>query len=128
VSPLILVVDDEDDFATTCARLLGREGWQVVTVRTSAAARRVLSVSPPPDLAIVDRHLPDGDGLDVLRVARAAGTPVIVVTAYAPRQTSRRSLDEGAAAFLGKPFSTQQLLQAVHDVVGTPPPASPPAS
>jgi len=127
MSPLILVVDDEDDLATTCARLLGREGWQVITVKTSAAARRALSMTPAPDLAIVDRHLPDGDGLEVLRVAREAGTPVIVVTAYAPRRTRRLSLDEGAAAFLSKPFSTQQLLQAVHAVVG-PPPTPPPAT
>jgi DNA-binding response OmpR family regulator len=124
MTSVILVVDDEDDLATTCARLLGREGWRVVTVRTRAAAHHALSTPPRPALAIVDRYLPDGDGLDVLPAARSAGTPVIVVTAYAPAPTRRLSLEGGAAGFLCKPFSTRELLTLVHDIVGRPPAAA----
>jgi DNA-binding response OmpR family regulator len=117
---VVLVVDDEDDLAVTCARLLQREGWQVVTVSSRAAALDVIGTAPRPALAIVDRYLPDGDGLDVLPTARAAGTPVIVVTAYWPGYTRPLALAEGATAFLAKPFSTRELLTLVHDIAGRP--------
>jgi len=122
MSRVVLVVDDEGDLAVTCARLLEREGWQVATAGTRAAALDVLGTPPRPALAIVDRYLPDGDGLDVLPAARVAGTPVIVVTAYAPTRTRRLSLAGGAAAFLGKPFSAGQLLTLVREVAGSPDP------
>ena len=114
----ILVVDDERDLAVTCARLLSRRGWRVMTTGTREEALAALIGDPRPSLAIVDRQLPDGDGLDVLRAARAAGTPVIMVTAYGSAATRRLALDEGAAGFLAKPFSSHDLLALVHNLVG----------
>ena len=114
----ILVVDDERDLATTYERLLRRQGWPVVTVGTREAALAALAGDPRPVLAIVDRQLPDGDGLDVLRAALAAGTPVIMVTGYGAAATRRLTLDEGAAGFLAKPFSSHDLLELVRRIVG----------
>lgn len=74
--------------------------------------------SAPPVLAIVDRQLPDGDGVDVLRAALAVNTPVIVVTGYGSAATRRLALDEGAAGFLAKPFSAPDLLQLVREIIG----------
>ncbi|TMQ27903.1 MAG: response regulator transcription factor [Candidatus Rokuibacteriota bacterium] len=121
MSSPILVVEDEQDLASTCARLLERERWRVVTVGTRAAALAALAGDPRPALAIVDRYLPDGDGLDVLVAGRAAGVPVIVVTAYAPGRTRGLSLEGGATAFLSKPFSTRQLLGVVRGILGEAP-------
>ena len=80
MSRTILVVDDEPDLATTCERLLRRRGWNVVTAGSRATALAALTRAPRPVLAIVDRQLPDGDGLDILRAAQAITTPVIMVT------------------------------------------------
>ena len=114
----ILVVDDERDLAATCQRLLSRRGWPVVTADSREAALTVLARIPRPVLAIVDRQLPDGDGLDVLRAALAVGTPVIMVTGYGSPATRRLALDEGAVGFLAKPFSTHDLLELVRRIVG----------
>ncbi len=114
----ILVVDDERDLAATCQRLLSRRGWNVVTAGTREAALTVLARASRPALAIVDRQLPDGAGLDVLRAARAIDTPVIMVTGYGSAATRRLALDEGAVGFLAKPFSTQDLLELVRRIVG----------
>ena len=54
--------------------------------------------APRPVLAIVDRQLPDGDGLDVLSAALAITTPVIMVTGYGSATTRRLALEEGASA------------------------------
>jgi DNA-binding response OmpR family regulator len=114
----ILVVDDERDLAETCERLLSRRGWKVTIAGNLEAALTMLARHPPPVLAIVDRQLPDGDGVDVLRAALAVKTPVIVVTGYGSGATRRLALDEGAAGFLAKPFSAQDLLQLVREIVG----------
>jgi DNA-binding response OmpR family regulator len=114
----ILVVDDERDLATTCERLLRRRGWNVVIAGSRETALTALARTPRPVLAIVDRQLPDGDGLDVLRAAVAIDTPVIMVTGYGSAATRRLVLDEGAAGFLAKPFSSHDLLELVRRIVG----------
>jgi DNA-binding response OmpR family regulator len=125
VSPTILVVDDEPDLATTCERLLRRRGWHVVTAGSREAALAALTRAPRPVLAIVDRQLPDGDGLDILRAALAITTPVIMVTGYGSATTRRLALGEGASGFLAKPYSASDLLELVRGIVGD---ASGPAS
>lgn len=129
----MLVVDDEHDLAATCQRLLHRRGWVAVIACSRQAALEVLAHSPRPELAIVDRQLPDGYGLEVLRAAVVVGTPVIMVTGYGSAATRRLALEEGAAGFLAKPFTAQELndlVDRVHgDAVGQNggPPKPPPA-
>jgi DNA-binding response OmpR family regulator len=117
----ILLVEDETDLASACERLLRRLGWRVVTVGTRDEALLALAGQPRPVLAIIDRQLPDGDGLDVLRAAVALGTPVIMVTGYGSAATRRLTLEEGAAGFLAKPFSSHELLALVRAVAGSAP-------
>lgn len=114
----ILVVDDERDLAETYERLLSRRGWNVTIAGSREAALTMLANHPRPVLAIVDRQLPDGDGVDVLRAALAVDTPVIVVTGYGSGATRRLTLEEGAAGFLAKPFSGHDLLDLVRGIVG----------
>ena len=114
----ILVVDDERDLAATCERLLNRRGWNVAIAGSREAALTMLARHPRPVLAIVDRQLPDGDGVDILRAALAVATPVIVVTGYGSGATRRLALEEGAAGFLAKPFSAHDLLELVQEIVG----------
>lgn len=127
----ILVVEDEFDLATTCQRLLNRHGWGVAIAGRAGEAMSCLTQLPLPVLAIIDRQLPDGDGLAVLRQALAIGIPVIMVTGFGSATARRVAMDEGAAGFLAKPFSTQDLLQLVRSIVGDAPgpptaPAIPP--
>jgi DNA-binding response OmpR family regulator len=114
----ILVVDDEHDLAATCQRFLSRRGWNVVIAGSREAALAALRRSPRPTLAIVDRQLPDGDGLDVLRAAVALSTPTILVTGYGSAATRQLALDEGAAGFLAKPYSMHDLLELIRRTVG----------
>ena len=112
----ILVVEDEADLAVTYDRLLRREGFRVVTAASRGEGLKALE-SAPPALVIADLRLPDGDGLDILRAARARDpqVPVIVVTAFASRAARDAALASGASAFLSKPFPASALLRLVHD-------------
>jgi two-component system response regulator PrrA len=110
----VLVVDDEADFLATYERLLRREGYEVVTVTSRAAGLAALA-GELPHLVISDLRLPDGDGLDVVRAARAARdpVPVIVITGYPSDETRRAAFAAGATTFLAKPFAAAVLLAAI---------------
>lgn len=114
----VLVVDDEADFLATYERLLRRQGYEVVTATSRAAALAVLA-GEPPHLVISDLRLPDGDGLDVVRAACGARepVPVIVVTGYPSDETRRAALAAGATTFLAKPFAAAVLLAAIRSSV-----------
>lgn len=115
----VLVVDDEGDFLATYERLLRRAGYEVLTARSRAAGLTAMADGHP-HLVISDLRLPDGDGLDLVRAARAASDPpaVIVVTGYPSAEIRQAALRAGAAAFLAKPFAAAALLAAIHAGLG----------
>jgi DNA-binding response OmpR family regulator len=117
----VLVVDDEADFLATYDRLLRRQGYRTITAATLQAALAALDRERP-DLIIADLRLSDGDGLDVVRAARARlrPPPVIVVTGFASGESRRQALDVGATAYLAKPFSTSALVSLVRETLGPP--------
>jgi DNA-binding response OmpR family regulator len=117
-SARVLVVEDEADFLATYERLLGRQGYQVITAMSRAgglAAVRAATGDHRLDLVICDLRLPDGDGLDVVRAARGMAEPpsVIVITGYPSDETRRAAAAAGAVAFFAKPFAAAALLAAV---------------
>ena len=123
----ILIVDDEADLAATCARLLRRRGYDVVAAASREKGLAALE-SDPHDLVVADLRLPDGDGLDILRTARALSSsrPVIVITGFASDRTRQEAFAAGAAAFLSKPFSLVEFADLVERLLNTGPPASAP--
>jgi PAS domain S-box-containing protein len=93
-----------------------------------------LAAEHQPDLILLDLHLPDMRGDEVLRRLKAspttAGIPVVVLTADARPGLVNRLLNQGARAFLTKPLSVQNLLGLLDTIAdeqqraGTPPPRS----
>ena len=73
----------------------------------------------PPDLLITDLRLPDGDGLALVRAARALPTPapVIVVSGFAFGASREAAARAGATAILGKPFSTDEFMRLVRAIL-----------
>lgn len=114
----VLAVDDELDLLETYNRLLRRQGYRVVRATNRAEAMRALETEVP-TLIVADMRLPDGNGLDVVRAARATAKPptVIVVTGFASEATRREAMAAGAAAFVAKPFSAAAFLDLVKKLV-----------
>jgi len=115
----VLVVEDEADLVATYERLLRRHGYRVVSARSREAGLAALKEEPP-NLLIADLRLPDGDGLDVVRAARALliPTPVIVVSGFASNESRNAALAAGASAVLAKPFSTDAFTKLIQSVLG----------
>jgi len=77
-----LIVEDTPDIATLVSQTLRNSGWSTDCVETGKAAKS-RAVDPTIALIIMDRMLPDSDGLDIVEQLRAEGidTPVLVLTA-----------------------------------------------
>jgi DNA-binding response OmpR family regulator len=110
----ILVLEDEPGIASLLQRGLSEEGHAVRVVGTVHDARRAL-VDDNPELLIVDRMLPDGDGLELVRGLRKAGDqrPTIVLTARDRVDERVEGLYGGADDYLTKPFAFDELLARI---------------
>ncbi len=107
----VLLVEDDARLAEMLGRLLEAEGYAVTTVRDGRAALRRLATAPV-DVVVLDRGLPDGDGLGVVATMRRSGrsTPVLVLTALGTVADRVSGLDAGAEDYLVKPFAVDELL------------------
>lgn len=112
----ILVVEDQAPTADLILEVLRSEGYDVQTVDTLAKARARLKKTPP-ELLILDRNLPDGDGVDLLAELRAdskLGTlPIIILTAKKDVSDKVTGLRTGADDYVAKPFNTEELVARV---------------
>jgi PAS domain S-box-containing protein len=122
--PAVLVCEDDPDVATILAEILRKEGMRAETVTSARAARAALEAVRF-DVAIVDLHLPDGDGLEFITELRSRqGTralPVIVVTARARGKSEAAVVSTlQLADWLQKPIDPQRLLDAIRNVLAHP--------
>ncbi|WP_448136325.1 hybrid sensor histidine kinase/response regulator [Stenotrophomonas rhizophila] len=110
----VLLVEDEPLVADVHAALLTAGGATVVTAAHALAALGELAVAPF-DVVLLDLDLPGVDGWQLLDMLRAQGcpAPVVVLTARRDPDLARRSAAAGAAGWLHKPASGEQLLAAV---------------
>jgi two-component system, NtrC family, response regulator AtoC len=116
--PSVLVVDDERLFRVLAEEALSSEGFDVRTAQSLSKARLELDRSAP-DVMILDRRLPDGDGIDFLREMRAHDySPlVIVVTAYGDVDNAVAALHAGAVDYLAKPVQVTDLVVKLRKVL-----------
>ena len=114
----ILVVEDEPKIAGFLRRGLEDEGHRVDVTTDLAAARLALELTPF-DLILLDRMLPDGDGLSLVRELRRRDdrTPTLCLTARDRVEERVEGLYGGADDYLVKPFSFDELLARIAAVV-----------
>jgi DNA-binding NtrC family response regulator len=105
---LTLIVDDDADAAEMLACQLAQRGHAVVTAHSLRDARRQMAVQPP-ELVLLDLRLPDGHGLALFDEPAMADACVVLMTGYATLDTSIQALRLGAADYLIKPVTAEQL-------------------
>lgn len=114
----LLLVEDEIEMARALLVILVQHRYVVDHIQTIEDAREAIR-SKVHDAVILDRHLPDGDGLTFLREMRDAGntTPVIVLTARNAATDRVLGLNDGADDYLGKPFLADELVARLRAIV-----------
>ncbi|MBI4051382.1 MAG: response regulator transcription factor [Elusimicrobia bacterium] len=112
----ILVVEDEEVTSNLLKEILERENYKVLLAPTAFRARGLLSKNSP-DLIILDRRLPDQDGLELCKEIRqrdkGKGVPVLFLTAKKSIADKVTGLSLGGDDYLVKPFDAQELLARV---------------
>ena len=116
MSRRVLVCDDEPQILRALRVVLREAGFDVVPAETAQEALDRAAVQPP-DAAILDLVLPDGDGIAVCRELREwSRMPILVLSAVGDEEEKVRALEAGADDYIVKPFSPRELvarLQAV---------------
>ncbi len=109
--PTILIAEDDAEILKALERILGYEGYGVITVSDGAAALEAIN-DKRPDLIILDVMMPFVDGIGVCRRIRQRGdrTPVLMLTARDAVSDRVAGLDAGADDYLPKPFDLDELL------------------
>ena len=115
----VLLVDDDRSFSALAQAALAREGWSVRLARSLHEARAALDAESP-DAVVLDRRLPDGDGLEFLSSVRTLipDAPVLMVTAHGDIQSAVDAIRAGAADYVAKPVELADLVLRVRRALG----------
>ena len=106
----ILVCDDEPQILRALKVILREAGFEAVPAETAEEALDRVAVHPP-DGAIIDLVLPDGDGVEVCRQIRGwSQMPIIVLSAVGDEDAKVRALEAGADDYVTKPFGSRELV------------------
>ena len=110
MSQRVLVCDDEMQIRRALRVVLKDAGFEVIETADAEEALDAASVQPP-DGAIIDLLLPDGDGVEVTRSIRSwSEMPILVLSAVGEEEQKVRALEAGADDYVTKPFGPRELV------------------
>ena len=113
----ILIADDDAAILQTMTWVLKEHGYDVVggAAREAASCRSMEERTP--DLVLLDVHVPDADGYQILERIKSderwRDVPVVMISALPPEEAAVRTLGLGAADFVRKPFRVKELLARI---------------
>lgn len=113
----VVIVEDEKTISDFLQTILEANRYNVVTAKTVAEAEAIIC-SHCPDVVLLDLGLPDGDGLNLIRVVRRwSQVPILVVSARMQQGDKVKALDLGADDYITKPFGIQELLARIRTAI-----------
>ena len=120
----ILVVDDEPMICKSCKEILEGEGYDVDLANSGQEGVKK-ALEKIFDLVIVDMKMPDLSGMSLLKRIKGEKlkTPVIMITAYSTLETAIEAMKLGAADYIPKPFTPDELSGVVKSVISGDEPA-----
>ena len=114
----VLLVEDEPEMASALRTVLARHDMIVDHAADLREAEEMAAASRH-DVLVIDRQLPDGDGLSLIPTLRAGGNrvPVLVLTVRSEIADRVMGLDHGADDYLAKPFQTEELIARLRALI-----------
>lgn len=111
--PLVLVAEDEESVRQMVALALKALGYRTTVFSDGMDAASAIDDGHQPDAVLLDVRMPRMNGIELLRHIRSAPEraqlPVVAMSAYSDDLQAREMMDAGATAFLGKPFTIDEL-------------------
>lgn len=117
----LLLIEDNERFAALLRQGLAGAGFSVDVLPTAEEANTALETGRW-DVIVLDRGLPDGDGIEVLTKMRQQGdsTPVLILTAHGNLKDRVNGLQSGADDYLVKPFALEELVARLQALLRRP--------
>ena len=117
--PTVLVVDDDDRMREYMRASLELEGYTVLEAGTADEGMEVLDGEQQPQLILLDVMMPGMDGWGMLqRIQERHGSiPVIMFSGQVDERSAQHAEEQGASAFVGKPFDPQQLIDQAKSIL-----------
>ncbi len=114
----ILVVDDDDMYRQTYSLILSQKGYSVTTASNGLQGLQEFQKDAY-HIVFVDYRMPDMDGIEFLRRARALtqNVDIVLITAYASIETAVEAIKLGAFDYLDKPTRREKLLALVEKII-----------
>jgi two-component system NtrC family response regulator len=113
----ILVIDDEKVICDACRLILGEKGHAVDFCLTGQSGLQAIERGTY-ELVLLDMKLPDIDGLEILKIVgeQVPALRVIVMTGYSTMSNALQAMKLGAADYLAKPFTDDELVESVEKI------------
>lgn len=126
--PTLLLIDDDPEMRSMIRRTLERSSFTVLEAEDGRAGLDLLGTKPV-DLVLTDIIMPEMEGIElILRLRRDYPHLRVIAMSgggrFAPNDYLQVAKVSGAARILAKPFTIEQLLTTVREVLATPPPAA----
>jgi putative two-component system response regulator len=116
----ILVIDDERPNVDLLCKILRRAGYENVHGATDPYAALALAASDAPDIVLLDLHMPQLNGVEVMRTFRDASVAieplVVILTGDDSREAKAHALSNGAKDFITKPFDNQEVVLRINNL------------
>ncbi|MCK4638764.1 MAG: response regulator, partial [Bacteroidales bacterium] len=115
----ILVIDDEPIVGLSCERILSQEKKYEIRIETNPQQGLKEALTDNYDLILLDIVMPDLDGMEILKRIKALGisSEVVIITGYATIQTAIEAIKHGAADYVSKPFTPDELKIIIEKVI-----------
>lgn len=117
----ILVVDDDPIVIESCKRILRDTDLEALYTSSVDEALKQLE-NHTIHLIIADIKMPEKDGLYLISICknRFPHIPILVISGYSTEETIRHSLSTGAEKYIPKPFTPEELLNAINEIIKYP--------
>jgi len=114
----ILLIEDDPAFAQIIENFLGRKKYEVHTVPNLKEGSAAIHKDAY-GLVLLDYHLPDGTGFDLIKEMTEAGlkTPVVVMTGFHDIRTAVKAIHMGARNYITKPVNPEELLMVISEAL-----------
>ena len=127
----VVVVEDDEPTRARLARVVdSHPRLRVVAAAGSCEAARGVLAGAPPDVLLTDLDLPDGSGLELIRLVRArgAGTQSMVITVFGDEQHVVAAIEAGALGYLLKDATAESIGRSILELIEGGSPMSPPVA
>jgi DNA-binding response OmpR family regulator len=116
----VLLVDDEEDFASTLAERLRLRGFQVETAYDGEQALQAIENSPP-ELVVLDVMMPGMRGMEVLQRLKVSHPHMVVIllTGHGSTRDGIEGMKQGAFDYLMKPVKIEDLIEKMREALNS---------